>query len=123
MHEITVLSSILRVAVEVAKEKNAKKIITLKIRIGEMTHLNKEQILGCWEFLREGEELTSEAALEFEDEKAYIYCPLCGWEGEPEFIQLSPDKAVPTLRCSKCGSSAIPKSGEDCTLTDIVIEV
>ncbi|MEM3341268.1 MAG: hydrogenase/urease maturation nickel metallochaperone HypA [Thermoplasmata archaeon] len=123
MHEISVLSTIMGAAVSAAKDKGALKIITLKIRIGSLTHLSREQLAGCWEFLRDGDPLTAEAVLDFEVEEPLIVCPDCDWKGMPELVDIGDGKKIPSLRCIKCGAQAVVEKGNDCILTGIVIDV
>jgi len=124
MHDFSISRQIAREVIKKASEKGALEVLEVKIKIGELTHLNPEQ-LKFWlkELFRDT--LAKGAKIKIEKMPLIIRCISCGFEGKvetkEEFCYFS---FFPSVVCPSCHSTEIEvKSGEECILERMRIKI
>ncbi|MCX8204940.1 MAG: hydrogenase maturation nickel metallochaperone HypA [Candidatus Nezhaarchaeota archaeon] len=124
MHELSVVQSMLSAALDVARSRGAVKVLAVTIRIGELTHLNPEQLKLAFEALAEGTEAQG-AELIVEVVKAKVKCRSCGYEGPPSPIGgPAAQLVIPLAKCPACERLEVEVvAGRECALASIKIRV
>jgi|AntRauTorcE11897_2_1112592.scaffolds.fasta_scaffold16299_2 hydrogenase nickel incorporation protein HypA/HybF len=119
MHELSVASSIANNVMDFARKHNAKKVLEVKLAIGELTSLATEQLTFCYEAVCR-ETLIEGSNLEIEKIQAEISCSHCSYKGAPKmWAGAFHSIEVPTLQCPECGKGADAVKGKECTIKNI----
>lgn len=95
MHEIGIVSGILKTVIDTAREAGASRVVRVLLRIGDMCEVVPEPLDFAWEVFREDDPLTLEAALEVEEVHPRSRCLVCGEEFAHDRFH---------MRCPACGS-------------------
>lgn len=95
MHEIGIVNGILKTVIDTAREAGASRVVSVKLRIGDMCEVVPESLDFAWEVFREDDPLTGESELEVEDVHPRSRCLACGDEFDHDRFH---------LRCPACGS-------------------
>ena len=120
MHEFSVMSQLVDLIIAEAKKREAEKVLSVNLDIGEFTFLGKEQLMFAFEVLTKGT-IAEESVLKISEQKGTIECD-CGYSGAPEEPQ-EDHMLAPILKCPKCGRIARVKDGLGCTVRDISLVV
>ncbi|HIH37095.1 MAG TPA: hydrogenase maturation nickel metallochaperone HypA [Methanocellales archaeon] len=111
------------VVLKTAGNNSAKKVTSVDIDLGELTHINPDQLIFCLEILAKGS-LMEDAKLNIVNTPSKIKCN-CGYEGvlatdRPLMIS---DLAF-NLACPECGNP-VPTiiSGKEINVRNIKIEL
>lgn len=94
MHEVSLMQSALETAIALAEREGARKILRLKLRIGELSGVVPEALRFAFDVVTR-ETLAEGAELEVEEVPAVCYCRTCDREfspGETGYV------------CSTCGT-------------------
>lgn len=125
MHEFSVMQSVVEAIIGVARERGATRVLSARLRVGELTFLNPDQLRFAFEVLTKGT-IAEGAELIIETVRAKLRCRSCGYEGEASYegeevhIPLAPL----LLKCPRCGSMDVElTSGRECTLASVRVEV
>lgn len=119
MHELSVASSIANNVMDFARKHNAKKVLEVKLAVGELTSLAIEQLTFCYEAVCK-ETLIEGSTLEIEQIDAEVSCSHCSYKGAPQkWAGAFHAIEVPTLQCPKCGKGAEAVKGKECTIKNI----
>ncbi len=102
--------AIVKHALKFAADKHAKKILSVKVLVGELLMINPEQLQFCFEIASKGT-LLEGAKLVIEVEKADAVCISCGKKVDSS-----------SWMCS-CGGLVDVRGGRDFVLEKIVLEV
>lgn len=94
MHELAITQSILRIALDKAKEVSAGKVTRISVVIGELSGAVSDSVQFYFDFLRK-DTPAAEAVIDFKPVAARLRCRDCHTEFHPE--------DVPWL-CPSCGS-------------------
>ncbi len=137
MHELSLAQSILDAVLEIAEERGAERVLGVRIRVGEFTMVNPEQLRFCLEALAEGTPAEG-AEFEIELERGRLRCRECGEEwstDEEEALKDARDPALHAafgseelpsllgLRCPRCGSRSVEiRGGDSCEVRTIRLE-
>jgi len=124
MHDFSISQQIAHHVIRKVEEEKATEVLEIKIKIGELTHLNPEQ-LTFWlrEFFRQTP--ASRAKILIEKTPPIIQCKKCKYEGKVRvkkedtylFYFLAP------FTCPRCGSDEVEViSGRECLLERIKIK-
>ncbi|NPB02375.1 MAG: hydrogenase maturation nickel metallochaperone HypA [Methanopyri archaeon] len=122
---------IIDTVLEVAEREGASKILSVEIRVGELTMVNTEQLKFCLEVLSEGTPAEG-ASFKLETVPGVFRCKECGheWEARVE----GDDPALHSVfgsdlaallgeRCPECGSRDFEiVSGDECTVVSMEVE-
>ena len=119
MHEYSVAKRLFDLAMKVALEHGAERVLEVRISIGELSLVAKEQLEFWFKELSRGT-LLEGAKLAFEVEGSEVLCPACGYRG-PIQLEDKPEYHIllPTLRCPNCGGVVKVLKGRDCVLKHI----
>ena len=121
MHEFSIADEIVRNVLETAKKNKGKKVVSILLEIGELTHLNGEQV-SFW--IRElfQDSAAEDAEVKIRTIKARIQCKGCGYkvgvgsDQEDSFRHLIP------ASCPRCNSFQIKiEKGRECILRRIQV--
>lgn len=112
MHEFYITSQILNIALDAAREQNARMIKSIRVVIGELTGISDECVLFYFDVLTPGT-IASAAKLEIRIAKAYLHCAACNLE-----FSRTPDFA-----CPQCGAQCqLANGGQELLVEAIDIE-
>jgi hydrogenase nickel incorporation protein HypA/HybF len=119
MHELSIASAIVENVLEFANERSVERVIAVRLAIGELSHIEAEQLRFCYAAITQ-ETLMQDSALEIETIEAMISCRHCSYRGRPKYwddaLSVAP---VPTLQCPNCGNTVEPIQGDDCAIKSV----
>ncbi len=84
MHEMSIVSGIIRIAEEQAQAAEAKVINAIELEIGQLAGIEIDSLNFCFETARNGT-MAAEAALVIHDIPGLGHCPLCKKDVPVEF--------------------------------------
>ncbi len=116
MHEYGVAMGVYEAVMDAASKNDATRVISIDLELGELTHINPEQLSFCFEVVVK-ESLLEGANLNIIKTPPKIKCK-CGYGGVLEMGKRH------ILCCPKCGNP-LPElvSGREINVRDIKIEV
>lgn len=119
MHEFSIVASLVERVLEFLDGHEAKRVVALRMAIGELTCVNAEQLRSCYELVTEGTAMAG-SELEIEQTRALVKCPSCNFRGAPKYWEdaLS-STSIPTLQCPGCGGGVEAIAGHECTIQRI----
>jgi len=118
MHELSVMTQIVDSILEEATKRQAKRIESVELEVGEYTMLGEEQLKFAYEVLSKEYPLLEGSELTIKHLKGRIKCK-CGFEGEVSPADDSPHSIVPILECPKCCGAAEIIVGRECVIRNI----
>lgn len=119
MHELSIVSSIVERVLEFLDCHEAKRVVALRLAIGELTCVDAEQLRSCYELVTEGTAIAG-SELEIEQTKALVRCPNCNFQGAPKYWDDALSSAsIPTLQCPGCGFGVEAIEGHECAIQGI----
>lgn len=119
MHELSIVSSIVERVLEFLDGHKAKRVVALRLAIGELTCVDAEQLRSCYELVTEGTAIAG-SELEIEQTKALVRCPNCNFQGAPKYWDDALSSAsIPTLQCPGCGFGVEAIEGHECSIQGI----
>ena len=122
MHEFSTMQNIVEVILEEGKNHNAKKILRVTLKIGELTFLGPDQLRFSFDVLTKGT-IMENADLLITKIQPQVKCD-CGYSGATEYDKtLELHLSVPLLKCPRCGNSIEIVKGRECIVSDIQMEV
>ena len=123
MHEYSVAMEIYEVILKTAIKNDAKKVTSVDLELGELTHINPDQLIFCLEILVKGG-LMEDAKINLVVIPPKVKCK-CGYEGvlDNKRHPLISDLAF-NLGCPGCGNP-VPNliSGKEINVRNIKIEL
>lgn len=119
MHEFSIVASLVERVLEFLDGHEAKRVVALRMAIGELTCVDAEQLRSCYELVTEGTALAG-SELEIEQTRALVKCPNCNFRGAPKYWEdaLS-STSIPTLQCPGCGCGVEAIAGHECAIQRI----
>ena len=119
MHEFSIASGLVEKLLEFAEENPEKKIVEVRLAVGELSNIEEEQLRFCYDSIitetpLEGSSLLLEAI------EAMVECPHCCYRGRPKYWDgaLSGIR-IATLECPSCGRAAEATAGRECAIKSI----
>ncbi len=113
MHELAICEGIMEAAVPEAKRHGAKKILEIRLKIGELSGVLPECIQEYFSIISQGT-IAEGARLSVEKIPVTIECMACGYAGE------IPKRKI---HCPECQSSEIKlKSGREYFVDSLEVE-
>lgn len=97
MHEQSIVASLLSTALEDAKKNGARKIVSIKLVVGELTGVEKDAVTFYFGFMAK-DTMANGASLEFEITKAQLRCRECDIIFPREKLEFN---------CPKCNKKAV----------------
>ena len=114
MHELSIVASLFEILEEKAKEKKAKKILSVKLKVGALSGVVPEFLETAFNIYKE-DTIAAESKLEIEEVPLKIRCQRCGTEIVKDDI---------VFICEKCDSRELKTlSGTELLLEKIEVEV
>ena len=119
MHEFSIVASLVERVLEFLDGHEAKRVVALRMAVGELTCVDAEQLRSCYELVTEGTALAG-SELEIEQTRALVKCPNCNFRGAPKYWEdaLS-STSIPTLQCPGCGWGVEAIAGHECAIQRI----
>ncbi|MDB6022659.1 MAG: hypA [Pedosphaera sp.] len=119
MHELSIVASIVESVLEFVEAHQVKRVLLVRLAVGELTRLEPEQLHFCYASVTSQNALAG-SKLAIESVPAKVSCPHCGYAGPPKYW----DEALcaeptPTLQCPECGKQTEPLEGHDCAIKKI----
>jgi hydrogenase nickel incorporation protein HypA/HybF len=115
MHELAVTESILNIVLKNAKASQAKKVVSVGLRIGEMTDLQDEWVQRYFDYLSKST-IAEGAALKIERSPVVFRCHDCG---EPFKVNIH---EIKDFACPKCGGEKVSfVSGREFIIKDLEV--
>ncbi len=122
-HEAYVTSQIIDLVLKEAKGKGAKRVIEVRLAIGELTFLSIDNVRFWYETLTK-DTIMEGSTLMIKEVEGLVKCVSCGYEGRLKPVSRDLEfHASPTLSCPNCGSSVDVISGRDCFIESIKFTV
>lgn len=119
MHEFSIASGVVETVLAYAEAHGVKKIVEVRMLVGELTCVEPEQLKFCFSAITRDSALAG-ATLEIDIADAAVRCPHCGYAGPPKYWEGAQSAAcLPTLECPTCGCAAEPTAGHDCAIKSI----
>ena len=114
MHELGIVSHIIRTLEDVAEENSLSRIRSVTLEVGEVSGIVNEQLLDCWDYFRQKTVLVKDAELKLDIIPAVTYCTACS-------------RTYETVRygrtCPHCGSGeTYLLEGNTCSIKEIEAE-
>ena len=115
MHELGIVKHVIRTLHDVAEENGVKRIGSVTLEIGEVSGVVIDQLVDCWNYFREKDELVKGAPLFVERIEAVTFCTAC--ENTYETVKYG-------KTCPRCGSEeTYLLRGREFTIKQIEAEV
>jgi hydrogenase nickel incorporation protein HypA/HybF len=119
MHELSIASAVVDSVLEYLDAHEVKKVMTVRLAVGELSHVEAEQLRFCYMAITQ-ETAMENSILEIESVPAIVECPRCSYRGRPKYwadaISAAP---IPTLECPACGGAVEPVEGNDCAIKTV----
>jgi hydrogenase nickel incorporation protein HypA/HybF len=114
MHELSIVANLFEILEEKAKEKKAKKILSVKLKVGALSGVVPEFLETAFNIYKE-DTIAAKSKLEIEKIPLKIRCQQCGTEMvKDDFVFI----------CEKCDSRELKTlSGTELLLEKIEVEV
>jgi hydrogenase nickel incorporation protein HypA/HybF len=119
MHEFSISSEIVRTVLDTVEKNKGKKVLSIQLEIGELTHLNGDQV-GFWiKELFKGS-VAEGAEVKIKTIKARIHCKACGYKGGIRSDQEDSFRNLALQTCPRCNSFQFKvEKGRECILRRI----
>jgi hydrogenase nickel incorporation protein HypA/HybF len=119
VHEFSIAASIVESVLAFAAAQEAAKVLCVRITLGELTHIEAEQLSFCYESITKETPLDG-STLEIETAAARVRCLSCSYAGPPKYWDGALGfAAVPTLQCPDCGKTTEILEGEECAIKTV----
>jgi len=119
MHELSVASAVVEKVLEFVSAHSVKKVLAVRLEIGELSHIEAEQLRFCYVAITEQTPI-QDSALEIETVEAVVNCERCRYRGRPKYwddaLSVGP---IPTMECPNCGAAVEIAEGNDCAIKSI----
>lgn len=115
MHEWALAEGVVNTALEIAQNKNLRKVKTILLKVGEIQQIDLEVFDFALKELSK-DTILEKAEIKYENFPAYLSCNVCGYkwsfyetfnklnEEEKEAIHFVPETIHVYIKCPKCGS-------------------
>jgi hydrogenase nickel incorporation protein HypA/HybF len=119
MHELSIASGLVEKLLQFTDENPEKKIVEVRLAVGELSHIEEEQLRFCYEAITTETPLAG-SELEIEKIDAIVICPYCSYRGRPKYWDgaLS-GTPIATLECPNCSNATEATDGQECAIKSI----
>lgn len=119
MHELSVASEIVKVAVREAEKRGAKQVKSVHLIVGKLTHLSKEQLTFCYNILKK-DTILKGSKLIITEQEPKVECSRCGYLGPiNKVVDDEGGLWAVSLACPKCGEPVKIREGLECRIKAI----
>jgi hydrogenase nickel incorporation protein HypA/HybF len=119
MHELSIASAVVESVLEFVRVRPIKKVLAVRLTIGEFSHVEADQLRFCYMAITEQTPI-QDSALEIESVEAVVRCEQCSYRGRPKYwndaLSVGP---IPTLQCPNCGATVEAIEGNNCAIRSI----
>ncbi len=116
MHELPITESILNIVVKHAQQNNAKKVVSISLKIGAMSDLLNEWVQRYFDYLSKGT-VAEGAVLKIERVPVVLKCDACGSSFE---VDLRKDG---NFKCAQCNGEKVSLvSGREFYINSMEVE-
>ncbi len=123
MHELSIASGLVEKLLQFSSENPDKKIVEVRLAVGEFSHIESEQLSFCYNAVITETPLDG-STLSIETVQAMVQCPHCSYRGRPKYLEdLISGKPVATLQCPSCGKAAEMTEGDECAIKSVKFTV
>lgn len=113
MHELAICQALMKQVLQIAEEKKARRVVSVKLQIGPLSGVEPELLRQAYPIAAAGT-LAETSRLEMETCPIRVRCLDCGELGEA---------AANRLICSHCGSwQTVLQSGDEMILASLELE-
>lgn len=114
MHELSIALRILEIAAETAAQNGDARILSIRLKLGELSGVDADALRFSFEVARGGTP-QEHTELLIEDVPVRAFCPVCARESAVESIQC--------LCCSRCGAPVrVVLSGRELEVVAVEIQ-
>ncbi|MEP6810992.1 MAG: hydrogenase maturation nickel metallochaperone HypA [Chthoniobacterales bacterium] len=119
MHELSIASGLVEKVLDFAEKNPDKKILEVRLAVGELSHIEHEQLRFCYGAITTETPLEG-SVLQIETVKALVRCPHCSYRGRPKYWDGALSGIpVATLECPSCGRAAEATDGQECAIRSL----
>ena len=118
MHEFSLAAGIAETVSEIARQNPGKSVLKVRLRIGQLTCIEIDQLTFCYESIVEGTDLEN-SSLVMETVPVAIKCEYCHYKGRPDCCGDALTASIPTMQCPRCGHAAPTTTGHECSIGKI----
>lgn len=119
MHELSIASGLIGKLLDFSENNPDKKIVEVLLAVGELSHIEAEQLSFCYEAII-AETLLEGSRLRIEKIEAMVKCPHCSFRGRPKYWDGALSGIpVATLECPACGKTADAIDGQECAIKSL----
>ena len=119
MHEFSIAAGLVEKLLDFAEQNPDKKIVEIRVAIGEFTLIEEEQLRFCYQSII-SEMPIAGSSLTIEPVLGKVACADCGYRGPPKYWDgILHSVAVATLECPGCGKAAEAIEGNECAIRAI----
>jgi hydrogenase nickel incorporation protein HypA/HybF len=119
MHELSIASGLVDKLLDFAEKNPEKKIVEVRLAVGELSHIQHEQLRFSYEAITAETPLEG-STLEIEKIDAMVKCSHCSYRGRPKYWDGALSGIpVATLACPSCGKAAEATDGHECAIRSI----
>ena len=121
MHEFSIADEIVKNVIDTARKNGGKKVLSIQLEIGELTHLNGEQV-SFWIKELFKDSVAEGAEVKIKTIKARIQCKDCGYKAGMGSDQEDSFRHLITMSCPRCNSFQLKiEKGRECILRRIQV--
>ena len=119
MHELSIATAIVDKILEFAEADPARRILGVRLLVGELTCIAAEQLKFCYAAVT-SETQAEGSQLDIETVEAEVSCSHCSYRGQPRYWDDAlAGVRVPTLQCPVCGQTVEVERGQECTIKTV----
>lgn len=119
MHELSIASGMVEKLLQFANDNPDKKIVEVRLAVGELSHIEHEQLRFCYQAITTETPLEG-STLEIETIAASVRCPHCTYRGRPKYWDDAlAGLPVATLECPSCARAAEALEGHECAIRSV----
>jgi hydrogenase nickel incorporation protein HypA/HybF len=119
MHELSIASGLVEKLLDFADKNPNKKIVAVRLAVGELSHIEEEQLRFCYQAITTETPLEG-SILEIEKIDAMVKCPYCSYRGRPKYWDGALSGIpVATLECPACGKATEATDGQECAIKSL----
>jgi len=113
MHELSIAASIVESILEFAQTNPTRRVVEVRVAIGELTCVESEQLRFSYEAITK-ETAIENSTLTIERADASVNCSYCGYSGRPKYWD-----NIATLQCPTCGQATEAVTGHECSIKGV----
>jgi hydrogenase nickel incorporation protein HypA/HybF len=119
MHELSIASGLVEKLLDFAEKNPDKKIVEVRLAVGELSHIEEEQLRFCYEAITTETPLEG-SRIDIEKVDAMVNCTHCSYRGRPKYWDGAwSNIPVATLECPACGKATEATDGQECAIKSI----